>query len=83
MDKKTILSNALEQRSAEILGYQIDIDNYELALKKIAAEHAGESPLDSAMRDFAGHLEKLLFSSRVEQRKAQIILEVIKQQVEV
>lgn len=83
MDKKTILSNALTQREAEILGYQIDIDNYERAIDKIAAEHAGDAPIDGAMRDFAGHLEKLLFSTRVEQRKAQIIYEVIKQQVEV
>ncbi len=83
MDKQTILSNALTQREAEILGYQIDIDNYERAIAKIAAEHAGDSPIDGAMRDFSGHLEKLLFSSRVEQRKSQIILEVIKQQLEV
>jgi muramoyltetrapeptide carboxypeptidase LdcA involved in peptidoglycan recycling len=74
MDKKQILTDALSQREEEILGYQINIDNYKLAI-----EMAKEDP---DLADFAKNLHNLLASSILEQKKAKIMYEVIKKQVE-
>jgi hypothetical protein len=83
MTKSEILIEALKARKDEILGYQINIDNYRLAMEKIAHEHTGATPLDAAMREFGQHLDGLLQSSLIEQRKAQIIHDVIELQLEV
>jgi hypothetical protein len=74
MDKKQILTDALSQREQEILGYQINIDNYTLAI-----EMAKEDP---DLADFSQNLHNLLASSILEQKKAKIMYEVIKKQVE-
>jgi hypothetical protein len=74
MDKKQILTDALSQREQEILGYQINIDNYTLAI-----EMAKEDP---DLADFLQNLHNLLASSILEQKKAKIMYEVIKKQVE-
>ena len=74
MDKKQILTDALSQREEEILGYQINIDNYQLAI-----EMAKEDP---DLSDFSQNLHNLLASSILEQKKAKIMYEVIKKQVE-
>jgi muramoyltetrapeptide carboxypeptidase LdcA involved in peptidoglycan recycling len=74
MDKKQILTDALSQREQEILGYQINIDNYKLAI-----EMAKEDP---DLADFSQNLNNLLASSILEQKKAKIMYEVIKKQVE-
>jgi hypothetical protein len=74
MDKKQILTDALTQREEEIFGYQINIDNYTLAI-----EMAKE---DADLADFAKNLHNLLASSILEQKKAKIMYEVIKKQVE-
>ena len=74
MDKKQILTDALSQREEEILGYQINIDNYKLAI-----EMAKEDP---DLADFSQNLHNLLASSIIEQKKAKIMYEVIKLQVE-
>jgi hypothetical protein len=74
MDKKQILTDALSQREEEIFGYQINIDNYTLAI-----EMAKE---DADLADFAKNLHNLLASSILEQKKAKIMYEVIKKQVE-
>jgi hypothetical protein len=74
MDKKQILTDALSQREQEILGYQINIDNYKLAI-----EMAKEDP---DLADFSQNLHNLLASSILEQKKAKIMYEVIKKQVE-
>lgn len=83
MTKSEILTEALKARKEEVLGYQINIDNYRLAMEKIDREHGGASPLDAAMREFRQQLDGLLQSSLIEQRKAQIIHDVIEQQLEV
>jgi hypothetical protein len=74
MDKKQILTDALTQREEEIFGYQINIDNYTLAI-----EMAKD---DADLADFAKNLHNLLASSILEQKKAKIMYEVIKKQVE-
>ncbi len=82
MNKQQILSEALAARDDEITGYQINIDNYRLAIEKIAKEHTGRSAMDEAMQAFSNNLRELLQSSLIEQRKAQIIRDVIAAQLE-
>lgn len=72
--KKEMLTSALEARQKEITEYQINIDNFRLAIEKIGD--------DAELAGFKSQLEDLLKSSRFEQRKAQIMLEVIQSQLE-
>lgn len=81
MDKTQILQENLQMRKEEIMQYQINIDNYTLAIQKIDQEHAGDTAMDLSMRGFKENLESLLQSSLVEQRKAQIIHDVIESQL--
>lgn len=82
MTRDKILQTALAARDEEIENYQINIDNYTLAIGVINAEHTGTSEMDVAMRQFAVQLDELLTSSLIEQRKAQIIRDVIAAQLE-
>lgn len=72
------LSAALEARIQEVTHYQINIDNYTLALQKIAALPASEA---EELKEFAAQLTNLLASEKLEQKKAKIMLDVIKEQV--
>ncbi len=83
MNKLEIFQTSLATRKDEIMHYQINIDNYRLAIEKIAKEHTGNSDLDLAMQDFSNQLQALLKESIIEQRKAQIIHDVIEKQIEV
>jgi len=67
--KLEILTNAKAMREQEVLEYQINADNYALAIEQI-----GEKP---DMQDFKAHLGSLLESTRREQAKAQLMLDVI------
>lgn len=77
MNKLNTLKDALAAREDEILGYQINIDNYTRAIAKINAEYA-DNP---AMAEFAARLAELLASSETEQLKAIIIRDVIADQL--
>jgi muramoyltetrapeptide carboxypeptidase LdcA involved in peptidoglycan recycling len=72
--KKEILNAALEARIKEVTEYQVNIDNFTLAIERI-----GDEP---ELQDFKTNLQNLLASSILEQRKAQIMLDVIKSQLE-
>jgi hypothetical protein len=74
MSKLEILSEALKAREEEVLHYQINIDNYRLAIEK--------SKDDEELTEFVDRLRELLASSLLEQKKAKIMLEVIREQVE-
>lgn len=74
MNKQEILSQALAAREDEVLQYQINIDNYKRAIEKSSA--------DPSLIEFTGQLSDLLQSSEYEQKKAKIMLEVIKEQLE-
>jgi hypothetical protein len=74
MSKLEILSEALKAREEEVLHYQINIDNYRLAIEK--------SKDDEELAEFVERLRELLASSLLEQKKAKIMLEVIREQVE-
>lgn len=79
--KKQTLTEALALRDSEIEHYAINIENYQRALQTIAAEHSGDSEMDAAMQAFAEQLRELLRTSLIEQRKAQIIRDVIAAQI--
>ena len=74
----TILATALEAREQEVLHYQINIDNYTLALQQIAAMPENER---AELSSFEDQLQTLLASEKLEQKKARIMLDVIKSQV--
>lgn len=74
MTKHEILTQALTGREEEVLTYQINIDNYERAIVKASA--------DPELSEFTKNLEELLASSRFEQKKAIIMRDVIREQLE-
>jgi muramoyltetrapeptide carboxypeptidase LdcA involved in peptidoglycan recycling len=71
---REILTAALDARIKEVTEYQVNIDNFRLAI-----EHVGDDP---ELQDFKANLSGLLASSILEQRKAQIMLDVIRAQLE-
>jgi hypothetical protein len=77
--REEILASALEAREQEIMHYQINIDNYTLALEEISQLSVDERAELSA---FAEQLRTLLTSEKLEQKKAQIMYSVVKKQVD-
>lgn len=77
MNKLETLQSALAAREDEILGYQINIDNYVRAIAKINAEHA-DNP---SMVEFRDRLVEMLEGHKTEQLKAIIIRDVIADQL--
>lgn len=75
----TILTSALNAREQEVMHYQINIDNYTIALEKICALGPNER---TELSGFAIQLGELLSSETIEQKKAKIMLSVLKQQLE-
>jgi len=69
-----LLTSSLDGRIREVTEYQVNIDNFRLAIEAI-----GDDP---ELVGFREQLEDLLQSSRLEQRKAQVMLDVIRKQVE-
>ena len=76
MNKIEILSQSLIAREQEVIGYQINIDNYTLAIEHI------KSTGDSDLNEFREKLETLLSSEKLEQKKAMVMHHVVKQQLE-
>lgn len=76
MDKYMLLTEALKMRQDEVLMYQINIDNYTMAIAEIGISD------DPDLVEFKSRLEELLSSEKREQKKAQIIMQVIQKQLE-
>jgi chromosome segregation ATPase len=76
--REQILAEALESREQEIMHYQINIDNYTLALDEISKMSLEEK---ADISDFADNIRNLLVSEKKEQKKAKLMYEVIKRQV--
>ena len=76
--REEILAINLDARQQEVMHYQINIDNYRLALANIAAMGADER---SELSGFVDQLTGLLASERLEQKKAMVMLAVLKQQL--
>ena len=68
MNKQEILTNALEARHNEIMNYQINIDNYTLAIENIKTSG------DPDLTDFLQKLESLLISEKLEQKKVSYLM---------
>lgn len=72
--KNEILTASLDGRIREVTEYQVNIDNFRLAIEMVGD--------DEELAEFKHQLEGLLASSLLEQRKSQIMLAVIRQQLE-
>jgi len=79
LTRKDILSSALFAREQEIMHYQINIDNYTLALEELSALPANEA---AELSGFLAQLTGLLASELLEQKKSKIMLRVIQRQLE-
>jgi len=76
--REEILKASLDAREQEVMHYQINIDNYILALEEISKLPSDER---NELSSFVDQLDSLLTSEKIEQKKAKIMLSVIKQQV--
>jgi len=76
--REEILELSLEARTQEVMGYQINIDNYTIALSEISKKSLADQ---AELSEFADQLRNLLSSEKLEQKKAEIMLAVIHQQV--
>lgn len=72
--QREILAGALEGREKELIEYQVNIDNYRLAIARISDD-------DEELLPFREQLQNLLTSSLLEQRKSTIIRDVIAEQL--
>lgn len=70
---REILTASLEGRQKEITEYQVNIDNFRLAIEAIGD--------DGELQAFKSQLQELLASSLLEQKKAKIMLGVIEAQL--
>ena len=77
--REEILRINLDARVQEVMHYQINIDNYTLALENIASMNADER---AELSGFADQLRGLLASEKLEQKKAKVMLVVLQQQLE-
>lgn len=71
--RKGVLKAAVRQREDEVLYYQINIDNYRLAIERASS--------DPDLAEFCKQLGDRLGKEIVEQKKAQIMLDVVRSQV--
>jgi hypothetical protein len=78
MSREQILKDSIPAREAEVMHYQINIDNYTIALDEISKLPDDER---AELSGFAEQLTGLLASERLEQKKAKIMLAVIKRQL--
>jgi transcriptional regulator CtsR len=69
-----LLQNSLDGRIREVTEYQVNIDCFRLAIDMVGDE--------ASMQPFKEHLQELLSSSLIEQRKAQIMLDVVSKQLQ-
>lgn len=76
--REQILQDSLPAREAEVMHYQINIDNYTIALDEISKLPDDER---AELSGFAEQLAGLLASEKLEQKKAKIMLTVIKRQL--
>lgn len=75
--REEILKSSLDARHQEVMHYQINIDNYTLALEEISTMPADER---AELSGFAEQLRTLLASEKLEQKKAKIMLKVLERQ---
>lgn len=79
MTKQEKLQMALAAREDEVQTYQINIDNYMLAIAHIETMSAADQ---DDLAEFKQRLMQLLKSEILEQKKSKVMLAVLKQQLE-
>lgn len=79
LTKRDVLRSALAAREDAVLMYQINIDNYSRAIKRIDALGDAER---AELAEFREKLVTLLSSERLEQKKEAIMRDVIAEQLE-
>lgn len=77
MTKSQILQSALEGRDQELLTYQINIDNYTLAIAKIEADY----PDNEDLAVFKIDLQERLAEEKRQQLRCRVIRDVIANQL--
>lgn len=76
MNLKETLQNAHTARVDEVEMYQLNIDNYKLAIQLIDEDN------DAQLDGFKSQLNSLLEAEMLEQKKAKIMLRVIEKRLE-
>lgn len=76
--KTDILKKSADARAKNVEDYQINIDNFRLAISEIEYNHSN----DPEMTQYAEQLRSLLNSSLQEQKKEMVMLKVIRRQLE-
>ena len=76
--RQEILEMSLDARIQEVMHYQINIDNYTIALNEISKKSQADQ---AELSEFTDQLRGLLASEKLEQKKAEIMLVVLQQQV--
>jgi hypothetical protein len=76
--REEILKSSLDARIQEVMHYQINIDNYRIALDEISKMSDDDRAMLSG---FSDQLRTLMASEKLEQKKAQIMLTVLQKQV--
>jgi len=76
--REEILKSSLDARIQEVMHYQINIDNYRIALEEISKMPDDERTILSS---FSDRLRTLLASETLEQKKAQVMLTLLQKQV--
>jgi hypothetical protein len=76
--REEILKSSLDARIQEVMHYQINIDNYRIALDEISKMSDDDRAMLSG---FSDQLRTLMSSEKLEQKKAQIMLTVLQKQV--
>jgi hypothetical protein len=76
--REEILKSSLESRVQEVMHYQINIDNYRIALEEISKMPDDER---AVLSSFSDRLRTLMASETLEQKKAQVMLTVLQKQV--
>jgi len=74
-----IITAALVGRDQEVMAYQVNIDNYTLALQHISQLPTAEQ---QELADFTNQLKTLLASEQLEQKKSKVMQAVLRQQLE-
>lgn len=77
-EREQILASSLDARVREVMHYQINIDNYGIALKMLEQMDPTER---AELAEFEEKLRGLLASEILEQKKAKLMLAVIESQV--
>lgn len=77
-DKFQVLTENLAYRNDSIESYQINIDNYTYAIKKIDSDHSSDSDLSGPFR---AELVQRLKDELIQQRREIVIRDVIADQL--